>query len=158
MCEPTAQDYHSDQRIDDSGILGPHLLVRHLVTPMHVVPCPINGVRISSQAFVTRKEHAGVSIDLECLLAAAGLAPDARFGTLRDTLAVGVVTAADARAVAKGAAWTPKPAEPELKGTAAEANPYHGEIILGDLGSSARKKASRGLSESCKVIRIAAQS
>lgn len=152
MCEPTAQDYNSNVRTDDPAILGPHRLVRHLVTPLQIVRSP-EGLKISSQAFITRKEHVGISIDLECLLVANGKKADSRFGSLRDTLAMGVVTADDARQSAQGVAWTPKPLDETKEGAARDANPEHGEIILGDMGTSARRKASRALSERCQIIR-----
>lgn len=95
----------------------------------------------------------GVSIDLECLLVKNGKKSDSRFGTLRDTLAMGVVTADDARSFARGVAWTPKPLDETKEGAAREPNPEHGEIILGDMGTSARRRASRDLSERCQIIR-----
>ncbi|QUT05190.1 hypothetical protein KFK14_19665 [Sphingobium phenoxybenzoativorans] len=153
MCDPTSQDYFSHVRSDDLGIQDEHNLIRHCKTPYQVVPCPINGLKVSSQAFTTRKEDPGVSIDIECLLHKAGLPSDARFGEMPGTVAMVAVAAKVARSAALGAAWTPKPEVPELSDAQGAANPYHGEVIVLGLGSSARKRASRALSESAVLVR-----
>lgn len=153
MCDPTSQDYFSHARSDDLGIQDQHNLIRHCKTPYQVVPCPINGLKVSSQAFTTRKEDPGVSVDIECLLHKAGLPSDARFGVMPGTVAMISVTAKDARDAAEGVAWTPKPETTDPDGSVNWPNPYHGEIIVAGLGSSARKRTSRALGDNARLIR-----
>ena len=137
MCSPEAQDYHSDARVDDPKIIGASRLLRHCRTPVQVVPCPVNGQKVSDRAFVGKKGEAGVSIDLECLLIKDGHPPTHRFGAMPNTYAMIAVTADVARANSAGVAWTPKPEE-DLPGAAGAANPYHGEIITPISGGQAR--------------------
>lgn len=87
-------------------------------------------------------------MDLEALLAADGLPPDHRYGSMPNTLALIAVTAANAREFAGGVAWTPKDEDPEAEGAAKDANPWHGEIIGPIKGSASRK-----LRDSAVVIR-----
>lgn len=148
MCEPTAQNYSSDARYDDVGIGDADRLLRHCRSPVQVVPCPVNGRRISSQAFKAAKGEKHVSIDLECLLAQDGLPPDARYGLMPSTHALAAITAAQARALGQGVAWTPKPADTAAVGAAGLANPYHGEV-LGPL----TKRALVELSEDLVLVR-----
>ena len=139
MCAPTAQEYFSAVREDDTGIGTQDRLLRNCRLPVQVVPCEVNGYVISGQVFVRKKDEAGTSIDLECLLLNEGKTWQDRFGAQPGTLAVVAVTAGDARKHSDGVAWTPKPEEPHLApAAAADANPYHGEII-GISRSAARK-------------------
>jgi hypothetical protein len=129
MCAPTAQAYHGGDRIDDPGISGDDRLLRHCRTPVQIVPCPVNGKRVSSQAFKPGRGESHTSVDLECLLHQAGQPSDLRYGLMPNTFALIAITANDARAIASGAAWTPKPAEENGIGATAAANPYHGEVV-----------------------------
>lgn len=130
MCTPTAQDYFSDERYDDSEIAHGDRLLRHCCTSLHFVSCPINGRKLSDQVFKRKTSDAGTSVDLECLLAHDELTWESRFGTMPNTLAMVAVTAGDVRAVAGGVAWTPRPEQPDLAPLAvAEPNIYHGEIV-----------------------------
>jgi len=137
MCNPTAQDYHSPNRADDLGIGDEHQLLRHCCPPVQIVPCPINGQKISDQAFKGKKTDAGLSVELECLLSKDDLDWQDRYGAMPGSLALLAVSAADARANSAGVAWTPKPQE-DLNGYAGQANPYHGEIIHPMTGQQSR--------------------
>ncbi|QCB43006.1 hypothetical protein E5673_12905 [Sphingomonas sp. PAMC26645] len=129
MCTPVRQDYLSDERFDDNEIGNDDRLLRHCRTPIQIVKCPINGYRLSSQAFRPGKGETHVSVDLECLLLKDGLEADARYGAMPNTFALAAVTAGAAREHAQGAAWTPKPEMVGLPGAAGDENIYHGEII-----------------------------
>lgn len=141
MCAPTAQDYHSAERFDDHDISGNDRLLRHCRTPVQVVPCPVNGRRVSSQAFKPGRGEVHTSVDLECLLLRDGLPSDARYGLMPNTYALIAVTADHAREIAGGVAWTPKP-HGDGEGAAGSANPYHGEILAPLKDAQCRKLAS----------------
>jgi len=131
MCNIECQDYFGDDRHNDPAIEDGDRLIRHCRTPVQVVPCAINGHKISDQAFKPGKGDAGLSIDLERLLLNQGLTAMDRFGVMPNTFAMLAVTAADARQHASGVCWTPKPAQPELApNLVAAPNVYHGEIVL----------------------------
>jgi len=130
MCDPTPQDYFSNHRTDDLGIGPQDRLLRHCTTPVQVVPCPLNGRKISDQAFKPKKSDVGVSVDLECLLAKDGHTWEDRFGVMPNAVGMIAVTVASARTHSAGVAYTPKPAQAELDGYLQKPNPYHGEIIL----------------------------
>lgn len=148
MCNPDAQDYDSDERKDDKGIGDGDRLIRHCRTPIQVVPCALNGQRISSQAFRPGKGEKHVSVDLECLLNRDGYHADHRYGAMPNTFALGAITAASARQYANGAAWTPKPEHTGLAGAAGAANPYHGEVI-----GPISKRDLQDLAEAMTLIR-----
>lgn len=147
MCNPSAQDYFATERSDDLGLPDDARLIRHCRTPVQIVPDGGGGFRVSSQAFLPKPREPGTSVDVECLLQKDGHPPDHRYGLMPNTLAMLAITAGQARAVANGACWTPKPKEPGLVGAAAEENPWHGEV----LGVTA--KASRALASSALVVR-----
>lgn len=147
MCEPTAQNYDAHDRYDDPTISDSDRLLRHCRTPVQIVPCAINGLRVSSQAFKSARGEQHTSVDLECLLHQAGLPSTARFGLMPRTYALIAVTASDARSVANGVAWTPKPADGNAEGAAAAPNPYHGEII-----GPTKDKQSRALAANAVVV------
>ncbi|MBY0394838.1 MAG: hypothetical protein K2Q27_16420 [Novosphingobium sp.] len=148
MLAVVAQDYHGTNRTDDPAIVDDSRLLRHCRTPVQIVRCEINGFKVSDQAFKLKSGDVGASVDLECLLLQDGLPPDHRFGVMPNTYALIAISAKSAREFASGAAWTPKPLEPDLIGAAREANPWHGEII-GPITNS----ASRSLASSATTIR-----
>lgn len=129
MCQPSAQAYLATERFDDHGIGSEDRLARHCRTPVQFSRCAINGYVLSDRAFAHKRAEGGTSADLECLLTADGHPADFRYGAMPRTYGLVAVTAGDARTIGAGAAWTPKPEQPELEGGAASANPWHGEII-----------------------------
>ena len=144
MCDPVAQDYHGDARFDDLRIADQDRMLRHCRTPVQIVPCAINGKKVSDRAFCIKKGEVGASTDIECLLAKDGFPPEHRYGLMPNTFALIAVNAADARDLAGGVAWTPKPEERHLEGDAARApNPWHGEIVGPITNSSSREFVRR---------------
>lgn len=128
MCNPTEQDFHSNDRFDDPGIVDGDRLLRHLCIPVQIIEK--NGIlRISDQAFKHKKRDPGTSVDLECLLIQDGLSELNRRGLMPRSCALIAVSAGSARQLSNGIAWTPKPEEPELGDFASKPNKYHGEII-----------------------------
>lgn len=149
MCNPTAQDYYSHDRQDDPGIEDGDRLLRRCTVPVQIVPCKIRGQKISDQIFRKRKSDAGASVDLECLLEQDGIGWEDRFGIVPGTLAMAAITAALARGVSQGVAWTPKPEEPDKTPLyVSEANPFHGEII-GEIS----RADGRALSRQATILR-----
>ena len=148
MCAPAEQNYAAEERIDDQGIGDEDRLLRYCRTPIQVVPCPINGQRLSSQAFRPGKVEKNVSVDLECLMHQDGLPTDARYGAMPNTFALAAISARNAREHANGVAWTPKPEHPGAVGAAESANKYHGEVI-GPLS----KRSYQNLAEQVSLIR-----
>lgn len=143
MCTPTAQDYFSSSRVDDLGIGPADRLLRHCRPPVQVVPCKLQGQKLSDQIFRKKPSDVGVSVDLECLLHKEGRTWEDRFGAMPNTQAMVAVAAAEVRRAKGGAAWTPKPAEPDLAPQeAAKPNPYHAEII-GDISRADGRALSR---------------
>jgi hypothetical protein len=132
------QDYFGLSRTDDLAITAKERLLRHCRSPVQIVPCEINGRKISDQAFKMKPSEPGLSVDLEQLLLNQGLPTTYRYRAMPNTFAMLAVTADDARRCAGGVAWTPKPAEPLLNTASATANPYHGEIIKPMTSKSAR--------------------
>ncbi len=149
MPDLKAQEYESSEREDDPGIKAGDRLLRHCRTPFQIVPDAVNGHRLSSQAFMTKKDEVGASVDLEELLKEDGLPSDHRFGSIPATVALIAVTAGQARENANGVAWTPKSEDPSAIGAARDANPWHGEII-GPISRS----ASRRLAEKYQMVRM----
>jgi len=147
MCNPVKQDYFAETRFDDLLIVGSERLLRYCRTPIQIVPCPKNGKRLSSQAFVPAKGEKHTSIDLECLMLKTGLSEDGRFGVMPNTFALIAITTDTARAEASGVAWTPKP-QTEGIGATGSANPFHGEVL-----GTADKKATRALAQAAIMIR-----
>ena len=126
MCTPKAQNYFAGTYNDDPGIGAADRLLRHCRNPYQTAKCAINGRKISDRAFAGRD----ISVDLECLLDQDGLAPDHRYGALPETVALLAVPTGALRAEGLGAAWTPKPKEPDAQHPAQQAaNPYHGSIV-----------------------------
>lgn len=142
MCNPTAQDYHSNHRVDDVEICDDDRLLRHLCLPVHIRE--VNGaLRVSDQAFTFRKDDVGVSVDLECLLLKDGLSERDRRGKMHNAHGLLAINAGVVREFGQGVAWTPKPEETGLQGFAALPNPYHGEIFGRLARSETRKVALR---------------
>jgi hypothetical protein len=139
MVEPIEQDYYGDNHHDDPRIDSASKLARHCRTPVQIVPCQINGWKISDQAFV---QKGGVSVDLECILSRQNLPLDHRYGLMQNTKAMISVTAGQARAAGGGVAWTPKPYDADAVGTNREENLFHGEIIGRLSGKNRRDLAS----------------
>jgi hypothetical protein len=109
----------------------------------------LKGQKLSDQIFRKKPTDVGVSVDLECLLHREGRTWEDRFGTMPNTLAIVAVAAGEVRQAKGGAAWTPKPAQPELAPQeAAKSNPYHAEII-GDIS----RADGRALSRNAKVLK-----
>jgi hypothetical protein len=148
MCSPKQQNYHSSVRVDDKGIGDDDRLLRQCRTPFQIVPCPTNGWRLSSQAFVSRPSEVGVSIDLECLIIKSGKTWHSRYKMMPDALALAAFSAGNARQHSAGVAWTPKPEEPEHEQNfARSANEFHGEII-----APIDRKNSRSIAEVCVIL------
>jgi len=143
----TAQNYFGSVRFDDPEIPGSEVLYRHCRTPVQIVPVRVGAVtvgeKISDQAFKGRSSDAGVSIEIDSLLAKANKSWSDRYGLMPNTKAMISVTAADARVSSKGVAWTPKPKQPDLEGFARAENEFHGEIILPITPSQARQLFSQ---------------
>ena len=64
------------------------------------------------------KYELGSSVDLDYLLQRDGLPSDHRYGLMPNTLALIAIKVSDARELAAGAAWTPKPEESDTEGAA----------------------------------------
>lgn len=123
MCRPQRQAYGSADLVDDPEINDESRVIRHCRTPVQIVDDALTGgKKISSQAFKA-KVGEGCSVDLECLLARAGLDALARCGVMPNTYAVVALKAGQARAIGAGLAYTPKP-EDDLP-----ANDFHGDIF-----------------------------
>jgi len=143
MCSPRPQEYFGSVRTDDLGIGANDNLLRACRAPVQIVPCKVRGQKISDQVFRKKSTDAGASVDLECKLIEDGIDWSARFDVMPNTVAMVSITAGQVRAVSGGAAWTPKPEQPELEGLAsAAANPYHGEVI-GEISRADGRTLSR---------------
>lgn len=143
MCLPRAQLYGSLELEDDLGIDSADRLLRHCRTPVQIVPDERLGMRVSSQAFVA-KANETCSIDLECLMIAAGVETLSRCGVMPNTYAMVAVKAKAVRDLGGGVAHTPKPED------STPANDFHGDIV------SMTRGMSRKLIDAAEILALQA--